>query len=146
MNVRTMDFLRVTNLRTKTSARTAAPMAAANEVLQFVIVSPADGTNAAVNWRDYGRSRWQLLDKLQRLPASHKGRSTYFAVQEREALPTILFLQRGGPQLWPISEATAGGRGDCLLGCCGRGAYQWLRLSPGQSESGTAVACLGVRC
>jgi hypothetical protein len=37
-------------------------MAPANEVLQFVIVSPADGTNAAVNWRDYGRSRWQLSD------------------------------------------------------------------------------------
>jgi len=31
--------------------------------------SPVDGTNAAVNWRDYGRSRWQLSEKLQRLPA-----------------------------------------------------------------------------
>jgi hypothetical protein len=35
-------------------------MAPANDVLQFLKWSPADGTNAAVNWRDYGRSRWQL--------------------------------------------------------------------------------------
>jgi hypothetical protein len=31
---------------------------AANEKLQFG--SPAEGINAAVNWRDFGRSRWQL--------------------------------------------------------------------------------------
>jgi hypothetical protein len=24
---------------------------------------PADGTTAAFNWRDYGRSRWQLSDQ-----------------------------------------------------------------------------------
>jgi hypothetical protein len=35
-------------------------MAPANDVLQFLKWSPADGTSAAVNWRDYGRSRWQL--------------------------------------------------------------------------------------
>jgi hypothetical protein len=29
---------------------------------------PADGTNAAVNWRDYGGPRWQLSIKLHRLP------------------------------------------------------------------------------
>jgi hypothetical protein len=28
--------------------------------------SPADGTNAAVNWRDYGMSRWQLCTKRYR--------------------------------------------------------------------------------
>ena len=33
--------------------------------------SRAAGTNAAVNWRDYGRSRWQLSYqiKIRRLPA-----------------------------------------------------------------------------
>jgi len=33
--------------------------------------SPAAGTNAAVNWQDYGRSRWQLSYqiKVRRLPS-----------------------------------------------------------------------------
>jgi hypothetical protein len=30
--------------------------------------SPADGTNAAVNWRDYGRPRWQLADETIAVP------------------------------------------------------------------------------
>jgi hypothetical protein len=27
-------------------------------------IVPADGTNAAFNWRDYGRPRWQLSVKI----------------------------------------------------------------------------------
>jgi hypothetical protein len=31
--------------------------------LFFSECSPADGTNAVVNWQDYGMSRWQLCDQ-----------------------------------------------------------------------------------
>jgi hypothetical protein len=34
------------------------------------IFLPADGNNAAVNWRGYGMSRWQLDDKATSLGAS----------------------------------------------------------------------------
>jgi hypothetical protein len=30
---------------------------------------PAAGTSAAVNWRDYGRPRWQLPERIQRFLA-----------------------------------------------------------------------------
>jgi hypothetical protein len=30
------------------------------KMLQFLDAAPAVGTHAAVNWRDYGRARWQL--------------------------------------------------------------------------------------
>jgi hypothetical protein len=59
---------------------------------------------AAFNWQDFGTSRWQLMIEL------------YI---------NFPWLCNKGPdgRLWPISEATAGGRGDCLLGYCGRSAY-----------------------
>jgi len=38
-----------------------------------------------------------------------------------------------------VADARAPG-GVCLLGCCGRGAYRWLRLSSHQSYSSTAIA------
>jgi hypothetical protein len=51
--------------------------------VRFQECSPADGTNAAVNWRDYGRSRWQLSDKITTIAGVHvRGRSTYFAARE----------------------------------------------------------------
>jgi hypothetical protein len=57
-------------------------MAPANELLQFAEYSPADGTDAAVNWRDYGRSRWQLSEKITTIGGVHgRGRSTYFAAR-----------------------------------------------------------------
>src|ERR1700730_15960752 len=43
------------------NAGDAAPRRVADQDL-FSEYLPADGTNAAVNWRDYGRSRWQLFD------------------------------------------------------------------------------------
>jgi hypothetical protein len=49
---------------------------------------PADGTNAAVNWRDYGRPRWQLSDQntpIAGLPG--RGRSTNFAAREAGSGP-----------------------------------------------------------
>ena len=50
---------------------------------------PADGTNAAVNWRDYGRSRWQLSDKITTIAGVHvRGRSTYFAAREAAIGPS----------------------------------------------------------
>jgi hypothetical protein len=32
-------------------------------------MSPAASTNAAVNWRDYGRSRWQPAEKVTTMRA-----------------------------------------------------------------------------
>ena len=44
---------------------------------------PADGTNAAVNWQDYGTSRWQLWNKITTIAGVHvRGRSSYFAARE----------------------------------------------------------------
>jgi hypothetical protein len=43
--------------------------------------SPADGTNAAVNWRDYGRSRWQLSEKITTIADAHvRGLSTFAGI------------------------------------------------------------------
>jgi hypothetical protein len=36
-------------------------------------ITLAARTNVAVNWRDCGRSRWQLADRIQRLPAFTQG-------------------------------------------------------------------------
>jgi hypothetical protein len=59
--------------------------------------SPADGTNDAVNGRDYGRSRWQLSEKITTSAGVHvRGRSTYFAVQEPKALPRSSFCSAKG--------------------------------------------------
>src|SRR3977135_3877624 len=41
---------------------------------------PADGTNAAVHWPDYGRSRWQLLDKIKKISGFPvRGRFFFFS-------------------------------------------------------------------
>jgi hypothetical protein len=49
--------------RGEKSARTEALIAPYAEVLQFLVISPAVGTNAAVNRRGFGMSRWQLADQ-----------------------------------------------------------------------------------
>jgi hypothetical protein len=61
--------------------------------INFSECSPAAGTNAAVNWRDYGRSRWQLSDKITTIAGIHvRGRSTYFAEREAGCGPSRRFL------------------------------------------------------
>jgi hypothetical protein len=75
----------------------------ANNVLQFLKWSPAAGTNAAVNWRDCGMSRWQLSNKI----------TTIAAVHVRGAF--LLFCSAGGGY-WPDSAAKPDDRGGCFLG------------------------------
>jgi hypothetical protein len=71
------------------------PLAPTKAVLQFSDCSPADSTNAAVNWRDYGRSRWQLSHKITTIAGVHvRGRSTYFATREAASGPSIHLPQR----------------------------------------------------
>jgi hypothetical protein len=43
---------------------TTVPVPSVNRVSEC---SPADSTNAAVNWRDFGMSRWQLSGKSYRI-------------------------------------------------------------------------------
>jgi hypothetical protein len=69
---------------------------------------PADGTTAAVNWRDYGRSRWQLSNK-----------SNTDCRRSRKGAFLLFCSARGG--FWPVADATAASRGVRLVGCCGRG-------------------------
>jgi hypothetical protein len=38
---------------------------------------PADGINAAVNWQDYGGSRWQLFNKTTPIDGARKGRDAW---------------------------------------------------------------------
>jgi hypothetical protein len=69
---------------------------------------PAAGTNAAVNWRDYGRSRWQLSEKIYTdCRRSRKGRSSYFAARE---------AARGPVQAPPPSAAASGRWGAPVAG------------------------------
>jgi hypothetical protein len=58
---------------------------------------PADGTDAAVNWQDYGTSRWQLWNKITTIAGVHvRGRSSHFHFAAREAGsgPSLHSLQR----------------------------------------------------
>jgi hypothetical protein len=54
----------VTRLTTASMRRVGADATRKSDRDLFSEYLPADGTNAAVNWRDYGRSRWQLSDKI----------------------------------------------------------------------------------
>src|SRR3979490_1287887 len=70
-----------------------APRAPTNENLVFGMLA-ADSTNAAVNWRDYGRSRWQLSNKTTPIAGVHvRGRSTYFAAREVASGPSFVVPQ-----------------------------------------------------
>jgi hypothetical protein len=65
--------------------------------------SPAGGTNAAVNWRDSGRSRWQLSDKITTIAGVHvRVRSTYFAM--REAACVQVFGRRNAEPIHALSR------------------------------------------
>jgi hypothetical protein len=80
--------------------------------------SPADSTNAAVNWLDYGRSRWQISDKITTIAGVHvRGRSSYFAAREAGSGP----LQMP----WPATVAS-GYRGA---------AGTTLKVRPGSGRS-----------
>jgi hypothetical protein len=47
---------------------------------------PADGINAAVNWRGHGRSRWQLSDKTTTIAGVHVRERPLISQRERPVL------------------------------------------------------------
>jgi hypothetical protein len=69
---------------------------------------PAAGTHAAVNWRDYGRSRWQLSDKITTIAGVHvRGPSSYFAARETVCGPLQMPRPPAVGVLWCRIEASS---------------------------------------
>jgi len=69
-----------------------------------VLGSPADGTSAAADKRDFGTSRWQLSDEITPAPKALEG--------ERDV------------QYWPLAAAPVGDCRGCFRGQSGHGRFQ----------------------
>jgi hypothetical protein len=65
--------------------------------LQIQIV-PADGTNAAFNWREYGKPRWLLSNEnLHRFAGGRKGRRLLVAPWRKPRPATVTSTHWGEP-------------------------------------------------
>jgi hypothetical protein len=73
---------------------------------------PADGTNAAVHWRDYGRPRWQLFDKITTIAGFHVRAFLFFCSS----------LQRGRGLLAHHDMSALGESRRSRAGCADQGA------------------------
>jgi hypothetical protein len=70
--------------------------------LQIQIV-PADGTNAAFNWREYGKPRWRLSNEnLHRFAGGRKGRRLLVAPW-RKPRPATVTSTGVAPNFYPVA-------------------------------------------